>query len=94
MEGGLIQWQKWNIRTSFNYREGLVLHNVTYNDAGRERPILHRASLVEASGPWCRGPGLQGGVSCAAKVFLGLAVLVRGSYAGLVIPHMLWLVQL
>ena len=28
VEGNLIKWQKWQIRTSFNYREGLVLHNV------------------------------------------------------------------
>lgn len=28
VEGNLIKWQKWHIRTSFNYREGLVLHNV------------------------------------------------------------------
>ena len=28
MEGNLIKWQKWNIRHSFNYREGLVLHDV------------------------------------------------------------------
>jgi primary-amine oxidase len=28
LEGNLIKWEKWHIRTSFNYREGLVLHNV------------------------------------------------------------------
>jgi len=28
VEGNLIRWQKWNIRHSFNYREGLVLHDV------------------------------------------------------------------
>jgi Cu2+-containing amine oxidase len=28
IEGNLIKWEKWHIRTSFNYREGLVLHNV------------------------------------------------------------------
>lgn len=28
IEGNLIKWQKWHIRISFNYREGLVLHNV------------------------------------------------------------------
>ena len=24
MDGNLIKWQKWHIRISFNYREGLV----------------------------------------------------------------------
>ena len=47
VEGNLIKWERWHIRTSFNYREGLVLHNVCYEDEGRLRPILHRASLVE-----------------------------------------------
>lgn len=47
VEGNLIKWERWHIRTSFNYREGLVLHNVGYEDEGRVRPILHRASLVE-----------------------------------------------
>lgn len=28
VEGNLIKWERWHIRTSFNYREGLVLHNV------------------------------------------------------------------
>ena len=28
VDGNLITWEKWHIRTSFNYREGLVLHNV------------------------------------------------------------------
>lgn len=28
VEGNLIKWQKWQIRISFNAREGLVLHNV------------------------------------------------------------------
>lgn len=50
--GNLIDWQKWSIRISFNYREGLVLHNVAYNDAGNLRPILHRASLVEMAVPY------------------------------------------
>jgi Copper amine oxidase, enzyme domain len=27
--------------------QGLVLHDVSYEDAGKLRPIMHRASLVE-----------------------------------------------
>ncbi|KAL3159938.1 hypothetical protein ABBQ38_010331 [Trebouxia sp. C0009 RCD-2024] len=52
VEGNLIKWQKWHIRTSFNYREGLVLHNVGYEDQGKVRPIIHRASLVEMAVPY------------------------------------------
>ena len=28
MEGNLVKWQKWHIRLGWNYREGVVLHNV------------------------------------------------------------------
>lgn len=52
INGEEILWQKWRIRVSFNYREGLVLHNVGYEDQGRVRPILHRASLAEMAVPY------------------------------------------
>ena len=52
VEGNLIKWQNWNIRHSFNYREGLVLHDVSYEDAGQLRPVLHRGSLVEMCVPY------------------------------------------
>lgn len=28
VHGNEVSWQKWNMRISFNYREGLVLHNI------------------------------------------------------------------
>lgn len=28
VEGNLVRWQNWSIRVGFNYREGLVLHDV------------------------------------------------------------------
>ena len=28
VDGNLVSWQKWSMRISFNYREGLVLHMV------------------------------------------------------------------
>ncbi|BDA42557.1 Primary amine oxidase [Coccomyxa sp. Obi] len=52
VHGNEISWQKWNMRVSFNYREGLVLHNVGYEDGGRVRPIIHRASTVEIIVPY------------------------------------------
>ena len=30
IKGNAIEWEKWHLRISFNYREGLVLHNVGY----------------------------------------------------------------
>lgn len=52
VEGHHIRWQKWDLRISFNPREGLVLHQVSYEDQGRLRPILYRASVAEMVVPY------------------------------------------
>ena len=44
----LVEWQNWRMRVGFNYREGLVLHNVKYQG----RSVLNRASLVEMAVPY------------------------------------------
>ncbi|WP_008317043.1 primary-amine oxidase [Leptolyngbya sp. PCC 6406] len=52
IEGHLIQWQRWQIRIGFTPREGLVLYQVGYEDQGRLRPILYRASMAEMVVPY------------------------------------------
>ncbi|MBX6764959.1 MAG: primary-amine oxidase [Rubrobacteraceae bacterium] len=52
IDGHEIRWQKWRFRIGFTPREGLVLYTVSYNDGGRERPILYRASLSEMVVPY------------------------------------------
>ena len=52
VDGNLIQWQNWSLRVGFNYREGMTLHRVSYNDHGRERPIAHRLSFAEMAVPY------------------------------------------
>ena len=52
MRGHEISWQKWHLRIGFNPREGLVLHTIGYEDQGRIRPILYRASLAEMIVPY------------------------------------------
>ena len=52
VKGNAIEWQKWQIRISFNWREGLVLHNVGYEDGGRVRPVLYRAAIAEMAVPY------------------------------------------
>ena len=42
LDGNLLRWQRWSMRLGFNYREGLVLHRVGYEDGGRVRPVAHR----------------------------------------------------
>ena len=47
-----VNWQKWTVHVGFDAREGLTLHNITYNDEGNVRPILYRASLSEMVVPY------------------------------------------
>lgn len=47
LEGRTLKWQNWSIHTGFNYREGLVLSNITYDDgANGTRPLFYRLSIV------------------------------------------------
>jgi primary-amine oxidase len=52
VDGHEVRWQKWRLRIGFNGKEGLTLHEVGYEDKGRVRPILHRASLSEMFVPY------------------------------------------
>ncbi len=40
------------MRLGFNYREGLVIHTVAYEDGGRVRPVAHRLSFAEMVVPY------------------------------------------
>ncbi|ODM86764.1 Peroxisomal primary amine oxidase [Orchesella cincta] len=50
--GNQISWQKYKMRIGFNGREGLVIHNVNYNDTGTVRPLFYRMSLAEVYSIW------------------------------------------
>ncbi len=52
VNGHEVHWQKWNFRFSMQPRESLILYNVTYDDNGKSRPILYRASLGEMVVPY------------------------------------------
>jgi primary-amine oxidase len=52
VQGHEVHWQKWRLRLGFTPREGLVLYTVGYEDQGRVRPILYRASLAEMVVPY------------------------------------------
>jgi primary-amine oxidase len=52
VDGHAINWQKWHLRIGFTPREGLVLHQVGYDDRGTLRPVIYRASLAEMYVPY------------------------------------------
>jgi primary-amine oxidase len=52
LDGRVLRWQRWQLHVGFTPREGLVLNRVGYQDGGRVRSILHRASLSEMVVPY------------------------------------------
>ena len=52
LDGRRLQWQGWDLRIGFHPREGLVLHDIGYVDAGERRSICHRASIAELVIPY------------------------------------------
>jgi primary-amine oxidase len=50
--GRTIEWVNWKVHVGFNYREGIVLSNITFNDRGQERPVFWRMSLAEMVVPY------------------------------------------
>jgi primary-amine oxidase len=52
VQGNLVRWQKWSLRVGMDPLEGLVLHTVGYEDGGRVRPVLYRASVSEMVVPY------------------------------------------
>lgn len=52
VEGRTVKWQNWSVHVGFNYREGIVLSNITFNDKGNVRPVFWRLSLAEMVVPY------------------------------------------
>ncbi len=60
--GNHVEWEKWSLDVGFDVREGLVLHNISFDDdasdlartagARRRRRILDRASIAEMVVPY------------------------------------------
>ena len=52
LRGHELRWERWRIRVGMTPREGLVLHDIRYEDQGELRPVLYRASLAEMVVPY------------------------------------------
>lgn len=52
MNGREIAWQNFHFHIGFNYREGIVLNNIRYDDRGNVRPLFYRISLAEMVVPY------------------------------------------
>lgn len=52
VDGREVEWQGWHFRVGWTDREGLVLHNIRYDDEGDLRKVLHRASVSAMAVPY------------------------------------------
>ncbi len=52
MTGRIMEWSNWKFHIGFNYREGIVLSNISYNDHGSVRPLFYRLSIAEMVVPY------------------------------------------
>ena len=50
--GHELRWQNWRMHIGMTPREGLVLHQIAYQENGRLRPVCYRASLAELVVPY------------------------------------------
>ncbi|MHA6793903.1 primary-amine oxidase [Pseudonocardia bannensis] len=48
VEGNRVRWENWDLRIGFNEREGLTLHQISFDG----RPIVYRASVAEMVVPY------------------------------------------
>ncbi|MFL9960894.1 primary-amine oxidase [Paraburkholderia sediminicola] len=52
IDGWHVSWQNWTFRIGFTPREGLVLHQLSWDDGKSARPIIYRASVTEMCVPY------------------------------------------
>ena len=52
IDGWHVSWQNWTFRVGFTPREGLVLHQLSWDDGKSARPIIYRASVTEMCVPY------------------------------------------
>jgi primary-amine oxidase len=52
LDGHLLRWQGWSMHVGFDAREGLILHQISLEDAGQARPLVYRASIPEMVVPY------------------------------------------
>ncbi len=52
VDSNFVSWQNWQFRVGFHVRDGLIFHEIGYEDQGTLRSIMHRASMAEMVVPY------------------------------------------
>ncbi len=84
VDGWAVTWERWSFHMSFNAREGLVLHDIKFDDAeqGRVRPICYRASISEMTVPYCDDTTTNGMKNAFDVGEYGLGILANSLTLG------------
>ena len=52
IRGNEVTWDRWRFRTGVDPRLGIEVHDVSFSDAGRRRPVLYSGSISEIIAPY------------------------------------------
>jgi primary-amine oxidase len=52
VDGTEVTWQGWHLRVGYSPREGLVLYQVGFEQAGKVRPVIYRMAMDEIYVPY------------------------------------------
>jgi primary-amine oxidase len=52
IRGNEVTWDRWTFRVGVDPRLGLEVHDVSFSDAGRRRPVLYSGSISEIIAPY------------------------------------------
>jgi primary-amine oxidase len=52
IRGNEITWDRWTLRVGVDPRRGLEVHDVSFSDGGRHRPVLYSGSISEIIAPY------------------------------------------
>ena len=52
IDGREVTWQNWHFRVDYTMREGIVLHQIGYEQNGLVRPVIYRLSLDDIFVPY------------------------------------------
>ncbi len=60
VDGDLLTWHRWQVRIGFDPSEGVVLHQLAWDDGERLRSVAHRLSVSEMVVPYGDPGEVQG----------------------------------
>jgi primary-amine oxidase len=82
VDGNLVTWSRWSFRIGFDPYEGTTLHQITYDDHGRARTVVHRASVSEMVVPYAEPGELHGWKNAFDAGEWGLGRMTQGLTLG------------